>query len=310
MTTFITGGAGFIGSNFAHYVSDIWNDVVILDKLTYAGDMDNLYPLKYPVKGVDLAYESRLEELFKQYKPKTIFNFAAETHVDNSINNVAPFIDTNIIGTINLLNLSVKYNVEMFHHISTDEVYGSLKLDDSPFTENSPYNPQNPYAASKAASDHFVMSYYNTYGLPVMITNCSNNYGPRQHLEKLIPKTINNIIEGKKIPIYSQGENIRDWIYVEDHCAGILGVSYAGDVGQKYNIGGECEMTNLELVKMILKLMNASENLIEFVDDRPGHDLRYAIDNAKIYKTISFQPQFNIEKGLKKTIEWYEKNRD
>ena len=310
MTTFITGGAGFIGSNFAHYVSDIWKDVVILDKLTYAGDMDNLYPLKYPVKGVDLAYESRLEELFKQYKPKTIFNFAAETHVDNSIDNVAPFIDTNIIGTINLLKLSVKYDVQMFHHISTDEVYGALKLDEPPFTENSQYNPQNPYAASKAASDHFVMSYHNTYGLPVMITNCSNNYGPRQHREKLIPKTINNILEGKKIPIYSQGENIRDWIYVEDHCAGILGISYAGDVGEKYNIGGECEMTNLELVKMIIKLMNASEDLIEFVDDRPGHDLRYAIDNAKIYKTISFQPEFNIGDGLKKTIDWYEKNRD
>ena len=310
MTTFITGGAGFIGSNFAHYVSDIWNDVIILDKLTYAGDMDNLHPLKYPVKGVDLAYESRLEELFKQYKPKTIFNFAAETHVDNSIDNVAPFVDTNIIGTINLLKLSVKYDVQMFHHISTDEVYGALELDEPAFTENSPYNPQNPYAASKAASDHFVMSYHNTYGLPVMITNCSNNYGPRQHREKLIPKTINNILEGKKIPIYSQGENIRDWIYVEDHCAGILGISYAGDVGQKYNIGGECEMTNLELVKMIIKLMNASEDLIEFVDDRPGHDLRYAIDNAKIYKTISFQPEFNIEDGLKKTIDWYEKNRD
>ena len=310
MTTFITGGAGFIGSNFAHYVSDIWNDVVILDKLTYAGNMDNLYPLNYPVKGVDLAYESRLEELFKQYKPKTIFNFAAETHVDNSINNDAPFIDTNIIGTINLLKLSVKYDVQMFHHISTDEVYGALKLDEPAFTENSPYNPQNPYAASKAASDHFVMSYHNTYGLPVMITNCSNNYGPRQHREKLIPKTINNILEGKKIPIYSKGENIRDWIYVEDHCAGILGISYAGDVGQKYNIGGECEMTNLELVKMIIKLMNASEDLIEFVDDRPGHDLRYAIDNAKIYKTISFQPEFNIEDGLKKTIDWYEKNKD
>ena len=310
MTTFITGGAGFIGSNFAHYISDIWNDVVILDKLTYAGDMDNLYPLKYPVKGVDLAYENRLEELFKQYKPKTIFNFAAETHVDNSIDNVAPFIDTNIIGTNNLLKLSVKYDVQMFHHISTDEVYGALKLDEPPFTENSPYNPQNPYAASKAASDHFVMSYHNTYGLPVMITNCSNNYGPRQHREKLIPKTINNILEGKKIPIYSQGENIRDWIYVEDHCAGILGISYAGDVGEKYNIGGECEMTNLDLVKMIIKLMNASEDLIEFVDDRPGHDLRYAIDNAKIYKTISFQPEFNIEDGLKKTIDWYEKNRD
>ena len=310
MTTFITGGAGFIGSNFAHYVSDIWKDVVILDKLTYAGDMDNLYPLKYPVKGVDLAYESRLEELFKQYKPKTIFNFAAETHVDNSIDNIAPFIDTNVIGTINLLKLSVKYDVQMFHHISTDEVYGALELDEPPFTENSPYNPQNPYAASKAASDHFVMSYHNTYGLPVMITNCSNNYGPRQHREKLIPKTINNILEGKKIPIYSQGENIRDRIYVEDHCAGILGISYAGDVGEKYNIGGECEMTNLELVKMIIKLMNASEDLIEFVDDRPGHDLRYAIDNAKIYKTISFQPEFNIEDGLKKTIDWYEKNRD
>jgi len=310
MTIFITGGAGFIGSNFAHYVSDIWKDVVILDKLTYAGDMDNLYPLKYPVKGVDLAYENRLEELFKQYKPKTIFNFAAETHVDNSIDDVAPFIDTNIIGTINLLKLSVKYDVQMFHHISTDEVYGALELDEPAFTENSPYNPQNPYAASKAASDHFVMSYHNTYGLPVMITNCSNNYGPRQHREKLIPKTINNILEGKKIPIYSQGENIRDWIYVEDHCAGILGISYAGDVGEKYNIGGECEMTNLELVKMIIKLMNASEDLIEFVDDRPGHDLRYAIDNAKIYKTISFQPEFNIEDGLKKTIDWYEKNRD
>ena len=310
MTTFITGGAGFIGSNFAHYVSDIWKDVVILDKLTYAGDMDNLYPLKYPVKGVDLAYESRLEELFKQYKPKTIFNFAAETHVDNSIDNVAPFVDTNVIGTLNLLKLSVKYDVQMFHHISTDEVYGALDLDEPAFTENSPYDPQNPYAASKAASDHFVMSYHNTYGLPVMITNCSNNYGPRQHREKLIPKTINNILEGKKIPIYSQGENIRDWIYVEDHCAGILGISYAGDVGQKYNIGGECEMTNLELVKMIIKLMNASEDLIEFVDDRPGHDLRYAIDNAKIYKTISFQPEFNIEDGLKKTIDWYEKNRD
>jgi len=310
MTTFITGGAGFIGSNFAHYVSDIWNDVIILDKLTYAGDMDNLHPLKYPVKGVDLAYESRLEELFKQYKPKTIFNFAAETHVDNSIDNVAPFIDTNIIGTLNLLKLSVKYDVQMFHHISTDEVYGALKLNEPAFTENSPYNPQNPYAASKASSDHFVISYHNTYGLPVMITNCSNNYGPRQHREKLIPKTINNILEGKKIPIYSQGENIRDWIYVEDHCAGILGISYAGDVGQKYNIGGECEMTNLDLVKMIIKLMNASEDLIEFVDDRPGHDLRYAIDNAKIYKTISFQPEFNIEDGLKKTIDWYEKNRD
>ncbi len=310
MTIFVTGGAGFIGSNFAHYISDIWNDVVILDKLTYAGDMNNLSPLKYPVKGVDLVYENRLEELFKQYKPKKIFNFAAETHVDNSIDDVAPFVDTNIIGTINLLKQSVKYNVEMFHHISTDEVYGALSFNDSPFTEKSPYDPQNPYSASKAASDHFVMTYHNTYGLPVMITNCSNNYGPRQHQEKLIPKTINNILDGKKIPIYGKGENIRDWIYVEDHCAGILGVHFAGEVGEKYNIGGECEIKNLDIVKLIIKLMNASEDLIEFVDDRPGHDLRYAIDNAKIYETISFQPEFSIEDGLKKTIAWYEKNRD
>ena len=300
MTVFITGGAGFIGSNFAHYMSQY--DVVILDKLTYAANMDNLHPLDFPVKGVDLAYKKRLEELFNQYKPKFIFNFAAESHVDNSINNVHPFIDSNIIGTVNLLDLSVKYNVERFHHISTDEVYGSLEYDDPPFTETTPYNPLNPYSASKAASDHFVMTYHNTYGLPVVITNCSNNYGPRQHIEKLIPKTISNIMSNKKIPVYGKGENIRDWIYVEDHCRGILDVFHGGKIGEKYNIGGECELRNIDLVKMIIKLMDASEDLIEFVDDRPGHDLRYAIDNAKIKNTLSFKPHYTIEEGLKKTI--------
>ena len=303
MTVFITGGAGFIGSNFAHYMSQY--DVVILDKLTYAANMDNLHPLDFPVKGVDLAYKRRLEELFNQYKPKFIFNFAAESHVDNSINNVHPFIDSNIIGTVNLLDLSVKYNVERFHHISTDEVYGSLDYEDPPFTETTPYDPQNPYSASKAASDHFVMTYHNTYGLPVVITNCSNNYGPRQHIEKLIPKTISNIMSNKKIPVYGKGENIRDWIYVEDHCRGILDVFHGGKIGEKYNIGGECELRNIDLVKMIIKLMDASEDLIEFVDDRPGHDLRYAIDNAKIKNTLSFKPHYTIEEGLKKTIEWY-----
>ena len=203
---FITGAAGFIGSNFAHYLSqNCFEDVVILDKLTYAGDMENLYDLKYPVKGVDIADEYRLAELFARYKPKTIFNFAAETHVDNSINDVNPFVDTNVVGTVNLLNLSVKYEVERFHHISTDEVYGSLGYDDPPFTETTPYDPQNPYSASKAASDHFVMAYHNTYGLPTVITNCSNNYGPRQHTEKLIPKTISNILQDKKIPVYGKG---------------------------------------------------------------------------------------------------------
>ena len=307
---FITGAAGFIGSNFAHYLASKGIDeVVILDKLTYAGDMDNLYDLKFPVKGVDLAYGSHLEELFKKYKPRFIFHFAAETHVDNSINDVYPFVDANVIGTVNLLDLSVKYGVEKFHHISTDEVYGALGYNDPPFTEETPYDPQNPYSASKAASDHFVMAYHNTYGLPVVITNCSNNYGPRQHKEKLIPKTITNIMQGKKIPVYGKGENIRDWIYVEDHCKGILEVFYGGGVGEKYNIGGECEVKNIDLVKTIIKVMGASEDLIEYVDDRPGHDLRYAIDNAKIKRTVSFRPKHTLEEGLKKTITWYEYDR-
>ena len=307
---FITGAAGFIGSNFAHYLaSKGFEDVVILDKLTYAGNMDNLYGLNYPVKGVDIADDYELTRLFSKYKPRIIFNFAAETHVDNSINNVYPFLDTNVVGTVNLLNLALKYDVQKFHHISTDEVYGALGYDDPPFTEETPYNPQNPYSASKAASDHFVTAFHNTYGLPTVITNCSNNYGPRQHVEKLIPKTITNILEGKKIPVYAQGQNIRDWIYVEDHCKGILDVFYGGGVGQKYNIGGECEVKNIDLVKTIIKLMGASEDLIEYVDDRPGHDLRYAIDNAKINNTVSFRPRHTLEEGLKKTITWYKYDR-
>ena len=307
---FITGGAGFIGSNFVHYLARKgFEDIVILDKLTYAGDMENLYDLMYPVKGVDIADEYRLVELFARYRPKFIFHFAAETHVDNSIKDVNPFVDTNVVGTVNLLNLSVKYGVEKFHHISTDEVYGSLGYDDPPFTEETPYDPQNPYSASKASSDHFVTAFHNTYGLPAVITNCSNNYGPRQHREKLIPKTITNILEGKKIPVYGSGQNIRDWIYVEDHCRGILDVFYGGGVGQKYNIGGECEVKNIDLVKTIINVMGASEDLIEYVDDRPGHDLRYAIDNAKIKKALNFHPQHTLEEGLRKTIAWYQYDR-
>ena len=306
MTIFVTGGAGFIGSNFVHLLKgNCYDDIVVLDKLTYAGDPDNLSPLSVIVKGVDIAYKRRLEDLFQQYRPKYIFNFAAETHVDNSIGDVSPFIDTNIIGTVNLLDLSVKYDVQKFHHISTDEVYGALGYDDPPFTEITPYDPQNPYAASKASSDHFVMTYHNTYGLPTTITNCSNNYGPRQHKEKLIPKTISNILQNKPIPVYGKGENIRDWIYVEDHCKAILDLWYVGGEGQKYNIGGECEVKNIDLVKMIIKIMGASEDLIQYVDDRPGHDLRYAIDNAKIKNTVGFKPEYSLEDGLKKTIAWY-----
>ena len=307
---FITGAAGFIGSNFAHYLAQKgFEDVVILDKLTYAGDMDNLYDLKFPVKGVDIADKYRLSELFSQYKPKYIFHFAAESHVDNSIKDVNPFLYTNVVGTVNLLNLSVKYGVEKFHHISTDEVYGALNYDDPPFTEETAYDPQNPYSASKASSDHFVTAFHNTYNLPVIITNCSNNYGPRQHKEKLIPKTITNILQGKKIPVYGRGQNIRDWIYVEDHCKGILDVFYGGKVGEKYNIGGECEVKNIDLVKTIIKVMGASEDLIEYVDDRPGHDLRYAIDNAKIRSDLNFYPEHTLEEGLKKTIAWYNYDR-
>ena len=307
---FITGAAGFIGSNFAHYLAQKgFDDIVILDNLTYAGDLENLYDLEFPVVKVDISNEYLLAQVFKKYKPRFIFHFAAESHVDNSINDVYPFVDTNIIGTINLLNLALKYDVEKFHHISTDEVYGALGYEDPPFTETTPYDPQNPYSASKATSDHFVTAFYNTYGLPVVITNCSNNYGPRQHREKLIPKTITNIMEGKKIPVYGQGQNIRDWIYVEDHCRAILDVWYGGAIGEKYNIGGECEVKNIDLVKTIIKVMGASEDLIEYVDDRPGHDLRYAIDNAKIKKALNFRPQHTLEEGLAKTIIWYKYDR-
>ena len=307
---FVTGAAGFIGSNFVHYLkSQGYDDIVVIDKLTYAASTDNLNPLTFPIEIIDIANKDQLEGAFRKYRPRFIFHFAAESHVDNSIEDATPFLDTNVRGTLNLLELSVKYDIERFHHISTDEVYGALGYDDPPFTEETPYNPQNPYSASKAASDHFVTAFGNTHGLPVVITNCSNNYGPRQHKEKLIPKTISNILQNKPIPVYAQGQNIRDWIYVEDHCRAILEVWYIGGYGQKYNIGGECEVKNIDLVKTIIRLMNASEDLIEFVEDRPGHDLRYAIDNAKIKKTALFQPQYNLETGLKKTIDWYLNDR-
>jgi dTDP-glucose 4,6-dehydratase len=308
---FVTGGAGFIGSNFAHFLTEQTNEeIVIVDKFSYAADMTNLYPLsQYNVARVDISNMENLKNLFKTYKPSKIFHFAAESHVDNSIKDVTPFIESNVIGTVNLLRLSVDYEVEMFHHISTDEVYGSLGYNDSSFTEKTPYDPQNPYSASKAASDHFVMAFHNTYGLPVKITNCSNNYGPRQNVEKLIPKTITNILKGNRIPVYGKGENIRDWIYVEDHCEAIYEVFNHGRVGEKYNIGGECEVKNIDLVKTLLNLLNASEELIEYVQDRPGHDLRYSIDNAKIQSELGWTPKYSLESGLEKTIKWYRNDR-
>ena len=308
---FVTGAAGFIGSNFVHYLTErTKDDIVVLDKLTYAGDIINLYPLwQHKVEQVDLSDIEQLEPLFKKYNPSAVFHFAAESHVDNSIKDVTPFLYTNVIGTTNLLRCAVDCDLKMFHHISTDEVYGSLGYDDPSFTEETPYDPQNPYSASKAASDHFVMAFHNTYGLPVKLTNCSNNYGPRQNVEKLIPKTITNILQGNKIPVYGKGENIRDWIYVEDHCEAIYEVFNRGKVGEKYNIGGECEVKNIDLIKKLLELLGGSEDLIEYVNDRPGHDLRYSIDNAKIRTDLGWVPKYTLEQGLEKTIDWYKNDR-
>jgi dTDP-glucose 4,6-dehydratase len=303
---FVTGGCGFIGSNFVHFLKEKTEEpIVVLDKFTYASSLNNLNPLEVEVVKVDLADKSSLSEVFSTYKPSKIFHFAAESHVDSSIEDVMPFVDSNVIGSINLLKLSCDYNIELFHHISTDEVYGSLQYDEKSFTEKTPYNPLNPYSASKAASDHFVMSFHNTYGLPVKITNCSNNYGPRQHKEKLIPKTILNAIRGDKIPVYGNGENIRDWIYVEDHCRAVYEVFMNGKVGEKYNIGGESEFKNIDIVKNILNILNRDYDLIEYVQDRPGHDLRYSINNAKIKRELNWSPKYSLQEGLEKTIKWY-----
>jgi len=308
---FVTGAAGFIGSNFVHFLTEKTNEeIVVIDKITYAGSVINLYPLaQHKLERVDISDFEELNRVFNQYKPSSIFHFAAESHVDNSIKDVNPFLYTNVLGTTNLLRCAVDYDLNMFHHISTDEVYGSLGYDDPSFTEETTYDPQNPYSASKAASDHFVMAFHNTYGLPVKLTNCSNNYGPRQNVEKLIPKTITNILKGNKIPVYGKGENVRDWIYVEDHCEAIYEVFNRGRVGEKYNIGGECEVKNIDLIKKLLELLSGSEDLIEYVTDRPGHDLRYSIDNAKIRSELGWTPKYNLEKGLEKTIEWYKNDR-
>jgi len=304
MSVLVTGGAGFIASNFLHHIcSKGYDDVIVIDKLTYAGDYENISDLPITFYQTDIADESNCEDIFKKHKPRSVFNFAAESHVDNSIKNCSEFIHTNINGTVNLLNLSVKYDVNKFLHVSTDEVYGSIE--EGSFTEDTIYNPRNPYSASKASSDHFVMAYHHTYGLPTVITNCSNNYGPRQHIEKMIPKTITNILQKKKIPVYGKGEQIRDWLYVQDHCEALMEIFYGGGVGEKYNIGGQCEMRNIDMVKIIIKIMNASEDLIEFVDDRPGHDYRYSTDITKVNNTVAWKPKFNLKESLFKTIEWY-----
>ena len=308
MTILVTGGAGFIGSNLLHHlVKNLDEEIICIDKLTYAADRNNV-PDGMKFYATDIADEHNCEYIFKKHKPKTIFHLAAESHVDNSIKDCSQFLHTNINGTVNLLNLSVKYEVERFMHISTDEVYGSIE--EGHFTELSNYNPRNPYSASKAASDHFVTAYHTTYSLPTIITNCSNNYGPRQDVEKMISKTITNLMNGIKVPVYGDGKQVRDWLYVQDHCEALVEVWRLGRIGQKYNIGGECEIKNIDLVRMILDRMNMKENMIEYVEDRPGHDRRYSTDITKIRHELKWSPRFSIEQGLDKTIEWYERNRN
>ena len=308
MTILVTGGAGFIGSNFLQHLKIVTDEeIVCVDKLTYAGKRNNV-PSKAKLYVADIAREDAIKTIFERHDIKTVFHFAAESHVDNSIKDCSEFIRTNIVGTVNLLNASLKHNVEKFMHISTDEVYGSIE--NGSFTEKTNYDPRNPYSASKASSDHFVRAFHNTYGLPTVITNCSNNYGPRQHKEKLIPQTILNLLNDKKIPVYGDGKQIRDWLYVQDHCEALIEVWKHGVVGEKYNIGGECEVQNIDLIKKIISLMGKDESMIEYVKDRPGHDRRYSTDISKITKDLNWKPRFDIDDGLTKTIEWYERHRD
>jgi dTDP-glucose 4,6-dehydratase len=308
MTILVTGGAGFIGSNFLHHLVGITDDEIIcIDKLTYAADWNNIPdPVKFYT--IDIASQDACDYVFSRHKIKTIFHLAAESHVDNSIKDCSEFISTNIIGTVNLLNFSLQHEVEKFIHVSTDEVYGTVES--SSFDENTKYNPRNPYSASKASSDHFVKAYHNTYGFPAIVTNCSNNYGPRQHKEKLIPKTILNLLEDKKVPIYGDGKQIRDWIYVQDHCEALWLVSQNGKNGESYCIGGECEIKNIDLVKKIISLMGKDESVIEYIDDRLGHDRHYSTSILKIKNNLKWKPHFNLNDSLQFTIEWYERCRN
>ncbi len=316
MRYLVTGGAGFIGSNFLHYVVNKYpsDEYVCLDALTYAGNYNNLLPIinkdnfKF-VKG-DIADEKFVNELFDKENFDVVINFAAESHVDNSIKNPGVFINTNVVGTRVLLDASKNHNIKRYHQVSTDEVYGDLPLDrkDLLFTEYTPINPSSPYSASKASADHLVMAYHRTFNLPTTISRCSNNYGPYQFPEKLIPVVISKALNDEQIPVYGKGENVRDWIHVIDHNIGVDMIVRDGKVGEVYNLGGHSERTNLEVVKTILRIMNKDESLITFVTDRPGHDLRYAIDSSKTEKELGWDRTYSFEKGIEETVNWYLNN--
>lgn len=327
-TIFITGGAGFIGSHVVRlFVTKYPNyNIVNIDSLTYAGNLENLRDIEklpnYKFEKIDIVDEQAINAVFNKYNPDGVIHLAAESHVDRSISNPTEFIFTNIIGTVNLLNASRacwkdNFSGKRFYHISTDEVYGSLDAEGF-FTEETSYDPRSPYSASKASSDHLVRAYFHTFDLPVVLSNCSNNYGPNQFPEKLIPLAINNIKNMKPIPIYGKGENVRDWLYVHDHARAIDIIFHKGKLGDTYNIGGNNEWQNIDLIKVLCKVMDKklgreegkSASLITFVKDRAGHDLRYAIDSSKLMKELGWEPSLQFEEGLEKTVDWYLQNEE
>ena len=318
MKILVTGGAGFIGGNFVHYMVNQYpeDEIVNLDLLTYAGNLETLQPVEekenYRFIRGDIADRNFIMDLFEKEKFDVVINFAAESHVDRSISDPGIFVQTNVMGTVVLLDACRTYGVKRFHQVSTDEVYGDLPLDrpDLFFTEETPLHTSSPYSSSKASADLFVMAYYRTYGLPVTISRCSNNYGPYQFPEKLIPLMISRALADEKLPVYGTGENVRDWLHVLDHCIAIDLIIRKGKEGEVYNIGGHNERTNLEVVKTILKALGKSEDLIQYVTDRPGHDRRYAIDPKKMETELGWKPIYTFDTGIAETIEWYLNNKE
>lgn len=313
MKVLITGGAGFIGSNFIFHMRQTHPEytLICLDKLTYAGNLETLAPVmndpKFQFVRADITDRKAIEKIFEAEKPDVVVNFAAESHVDRSIENPTVFLETNVMGTQILLDASRKYDVKRYHQVSTDEVYGDLPVDrpDLFFTEKTPLNTSSPYSASKASADLLCNAYHRTYGMPITISRCSNNYGPYQFPEKLIPLMIANALADKPLPVYGKGINVRDWLYVEDHCIAIDLILEHGTVGQVYNIGGHNEMRNIDIVKKILQILGKPESLITYVTDRKGHDMRYAIDPTFIHKQLGWLPATKFETGIEKTVQWY-----
>ncbi|WP_318418186.1 dTDP-glucose 4,6-dehydratase [Photobacterium leiognathi] len=334
MKILVTGGAGFIGSAvIRHIINNTQDEVVNVDKLTYAGNLESLVEVehsqRYQFEQVDICDRVELDRIFNKYQPDAVMHLAAESHVDRSIDGPAAFIETNIIGTYTMLESARQYWSQLdqirkssfrFHHISTDEVYGDLEGTDDLFTETTSYEPSSPYSASKASSDHLVRAWLRTYGLPTIVTNCSNNYGPYHFPEKLIPLMILNALDGKKLPVYGDGMQIRDWLYVEDHASALYSAVTKGEIGETYNIGGHNEKANIEVVKTICSLLEELvpnkpegvekyQDLITYVTDRPGHDVRYAIDASKIERELGWKPAETFESGIRKTVEWYLNNK-